>query len=188
VSSTEAYPTSFGGILIHQGWNLIDEPYQQSGIVSLASLLASMDGTGQLGAGTVTMAATYHDGAFHLYVPGYSPDLGLAGNQGVFVFSTHLGTWNLHGNTYSSGLPVTLQRGWNLVSAPVPTQGMTASTIASEIQSACGAGNCTVLEVAIESGGTYETYLAGGVGSNFVVPATHGMWILMSAPATWTPH
>jgi hypothetical protein len=185
---SEAYPTSFGGILIHQGWNLIDVPYQGSGINSFSSLLASMNGTGQLGAGSVTIGATYRNGTFHLYVPGYSPDQLLTSSQGIFVFSTHLGSWHPGGSTFTTGQTIALQRGWNLVAAPFPTHGLSASTIASQIETQCGSGNCAVQEIVVQSGGSYETYLAGGRGSTFTAPATHGVWILMSAPASWTPH
>jgi hypothetical protein len=40
-------------------------------------------------------------------------------------------------------------------------------------------------EIAIYSGGSYQTYTPGGSDVN--VPATAGVWIEMSTATTWTP-
>ena len=138
-----------------------------------------MNATGQLGAHAVTLASTYANGHFNLYVPGFSPQLTLAPAQGVFIYSTAAGNWTPTGSIYPTGQAVSLQPGWNLVAAPSPSGGLEASRIASE------ASGCNVQEVAMRSGGTYATWTPGG--TDFTIPATSGFWIQCSSASIWTP-
>jgi hypothetical protein len=125
---------------------------------------------------------------FHLDVPGYSSDQTLDSTQGVFVLSQRAGSWHPTGAAYATGQTISLRQGWNLVAAPYPATGLYTAVIASQIQSSCS-GACTVREIALQLGGSYSVYLPGNNGSlDFAAPPTSGMWILLSAPATWTPH
>jgi hypothetical protein len=175
-------------IPITASWNLIDLPVHDSTLTSLSVLVSSLNG--QLGAGSATVGAIYANGRFSLYVPGYSADVPLSSTSGIFIRSTRAGTWNglqtVTGSSfYTSGQPVSLTPGWNLVGVPYPPQGLNASTIATEIDPACNPGPCRVKEIAIYTGGSYQTYLPGGTDLN--VPATAGVWIEMSTSTSWTP-
>jgi hypothetical protein len=174
---------------IISGWNLLDLPVHDSTLTSLSVLVSSLNG--QLGAGSATVGAVYANGRFSLYVPGYSADVPLSSTSGIFIRSTKVGTWNglqtVAGSSfYTSGQPVLLAPGWNLVGVPFPAQGLKASKIATEIDPACATPSCTVQEIAIYSNGSYQTYVPGG-GTDLSVPATAGVWIEMSAGTSWTP-
>jgi hypothetical protein len=183
VAAATVSPTS-----IAPGWNLISAPVQAGNLTTLSGVVSSLNGT--LGAGSITVAATYGNGRFALYVPGYSSDQSLLPSQGIFVYSSHAGTgsWSPSGTAYSGSQQVLLRSGWNLVAAPYPLAGMSAGTVASEIDSTCSTGACSVKEIAGYSGGAYTTYIPGSGATPFTVSATSGMWIEMSAAATWNPH
>jgi hypothetical protein len=172
------------------GWNLLDLPTSDPTLTSLGTLATTLNS--QVGTGTVQAEATYASGRFVLYVPGYSADSPLSSTSGIFVLGAHPGTWNgmrsgSGTSFYSVGQPVNLHPGWNLVGAPFPYQGLQATDIAKEIDPACGAPPCRVQEIAMYGSGSYQTYMPGGGGTNFGVPATSGLWIQMSAATTWTP-
>jgi hypothetical protein len=171
-------PTAPPSVSIVKGWNLIDVPGPNSGIASLADITTSINN--YIGVGTISAAATYRNGRFLMYVPGYSANAPLSSTQGVFVLSTTSGTWVPPGSVYTSGQVVNLARGWNLVAAPYPTSGLATDVIAGQIGSA-------VVEIATYSGGTYKVYLPGS-SPPFLVTATSGMWIQSTAAVTWTPH
>jgi hypothetical protein len=139
-----------------------------------------MNSAGTLGSGAISVAATYGNGRFSLYVPGYSPNQSLSPSQGIFVQSKVAGTWSPPGSAYTTAQPIQLQRGWNLAGAPIPVAGLDASTIVSE------ASACTVQEVAIYSGGAYHTYTPSS-GGTLHVASTSGMWIECTGQGSWTP-
>jgi hypothetical protein len=183
VSSASAAPAS-----IAPGWNLISAPVQSGSLTTLSGVVASLNAA--LGSGSISVAATYGKGRFALYVPGYSTNQSLTPSQGIFVYDTRAGTgsWSPAGTAYASGQSVALRPGWNLVAAPYPLSGMSAASIATQIDSTCSSGPCSVKEIARYFGGAYTTYLPGSGSTPFTVSATSGMWIQMNVAATWNPH
>jgi hypothetical protein len=153
----------------------------QTGITTLAGLVGYLTQSDQLGAGSVTVAATYGNGRFQLYVPGYSHDVPVQPAQGIFILSSKTGTWVPSGKAYPASQQITLEAGWNLVAAPQPAAGLDGNTIRDEITPV---GNLT--EIAIFVAGSYQTYLPG-IGGSFHVPATSGIWIQVFQGTTWTP-
>jgi hypothetical protein len=168
------------GLPVSAGWNLIDIPLQTTGVTSMSTLVASLTGYTQLGSGAVAAAATYANGRFSVYVPGYSTDQPLSPNQGIFLASTRSGLWAPDGSSYASGVGLSLAPGWNLVAAPYPPGGLHASTIASEVR------QCGVQEIAVYSGGGYQVWTPTS-GTDFVVPSYGGVWIECTGPGSWTP-
>ncbi len=125
-------------------------------------------------------AAAYANGRFTVYVPGYSPPDFVQPWQGVFVLASGPSSATLQGTAYSTGVPVPLHPGWNLVAAPYPSSGMSTSTIKGE------AGACNVQEIATyTSGSGYSVWLPGQPGRT--IPSTSGMWVLCTGSSTWTP-
>jgi hypothetical protein len=170
------------------GWNLLNLPVHDPTLTRMSGLITALNS--QLGLGSATVGALYGNGRFSLYVPGYSADVPLSSTSGIFIRSTKAGTWNglqtVAGSSfYTAGQPVSLASGWNLVGVPYPAQGLKASAMATEIDPACAAPPCSVKEIAIFSGGSYQTYIPGG--TDLSVPATAGVWIEMSTGTTWTP-
>jgi hypothetical protein len=175
-----AYEVSAVRQSIAQGWNSIDIPLQGSGITSLSALVNSLNGSGQLGAGAITVTATYGNGRFSLFVPGYSADQTIQPSAGIFVFTMKSGTWTPSGSLYTAPQSVSLQRGWSYVSAPFPIGGLTASTISAE------AAGCNLQEVARLAGGSYHVWTPG-TSQDLTIPSGSAMWILCQNPATWQP-
>jgi hypothetical protein len=175
-----AYEVSTVKQSITQGWNGIDVPLQGSGITSLSGLLNSVNGSGQLGSGAATIAATYGNGRFSLFVPGYSADQTIQPSAGIFIYSTKVGTWTPSGAFYTAPQSIGLQRGWSYVAAPFPISGLTASEIAAE------ASSCSVQEVARFAGGSYQVWLPSS-SQDLTIPAGSAMWILCRNPITWQP-
>jgi hypothetical protein len=172
-------PTWSTTVAVAQGWSLIDLPAQTTGITSTSSLITALDASNQLGANAVQVVATYGNGRFSLYVPGYSSDQSLQPTQGIFIDSQTAGTWSVSSPAYTTSQSVTLQPGWNLVAAPYPVSGLSSSAILSET------AGCGVSEVATYSGGAYQVYTPGG--SSGTVASTQGMWLLCTTTSSWTP-
>lgn len=173
------------GVPIAHDWNLVDVPLATR-IGSASPLVQSLEVDSDLGAGAIVALAVYRNGAFRLYVPGFSSDFPLDPPDGIFVISARSGTWVPAGSAYTSGQTVTLVRDWNLVAAPYPGGGLTTQQIANEIPSPCASIiNCIVKEIAVYDNGQYKTWMQGQPA--FMVPATSGFWILMSMGSTWTP-
>jgi hypothetical protein len=162
------------------GWNLLDVPLQNTSISSMSGLVASMTAAGQLGASAITAAATYANGRFAVYVPGYSADQPLSSTQGIFVNSARSGIWAPVGANYISGQALSLQPGWNLIASPYPPGGLHASVIASE------STGCSVQEIAIYSGGSYQVWSPSS-GTDFTVPNYGGAWIECASQGSLTP-
>lgn len=166
---------------IAPGWNLIDLPVQSSTIHTLADLVTDLNAGNQLGSGAIKAAATYTNGRFTLFVPGFSTNSGLEPIQGIFVLSTRSGVWRPAGSLYTAAQPVPLQSGWNLVAAPYPLNGMSSDVVGSEVN----ATGCTVNEIATYSGGIYHTWTPFAID----ISPTAGLWIETSCPSaeTWLP-
>jgi hypothetical protein len=166
-------------VSIRNGWNQIDVPVTGS-VATASGLVASMNTTGQLGSGAVTIASTYSNGRYNLYVPGYSGDQMLSSTQGVFVLSTVAGTWSVSGGAPSNG-SIALSPGWNLVAAPGRAAGETSVTIAAQVSA-----GCNLEEVATYTSTGYSVWTPTAPTS-FAVPTTAGVWMECKATGAWSP-
>lgn len=84
---------------------------------------------------------------------------------------------------FASAVAIALKAGWNLVSGPYPTSGLSTDTIVSQVTQAGG----DVKAIAIYQNGAYKLYVPGS-SAPFSVPPQSGMFILSSKSCTWTPH
>ncbi len=166
------------GVAIAPGWNLITVPVLGS-ISSAAALASSMNDSSQLGTGAISTIATYSGGKYSLYVPGYSPDLPLQPEQGIWVYSSKSGSWKAAGAAFATSSPINLQTGWNLVGFPYPSSGLTTTQIAGQV------GGSAVQRIALYQNGNYTTWRAGQAG--FSVPASTGLWMYVTSSTTWSP-
>jgi hypothetical protein len=174
-SPIHVQPSTTAHVAIVAGWNLLSLPVQ-SGITSTAGLAGAV--SAQVGASAVSSVATYRDGRFSIYIPGYAADQPLSPAQGAFVLSTRAGTWSPSGTPYVNPQTVYLQSGWNLVAAPFPAQDLDASLIAGEV------GGC-VQEIVVYTNQTVHVWVPGA--GAFAVPHTGGMWIRCSTATPWSP-
>ncbi|GEM_PF-1132412 len=164
-------------------FNVVDVPLQGS-ITSAAGIASSMNDPSQLGPGAIDQVDLADNGGWDSYVPDASPDLPIGATQGVLVDNTlnSAGTWVPPGSPYTSAQTVQLQPGWNLVAAPYPYSGVTASEINTE------APACGVQEVAIWNAGTYVTWVPpNGSANDLQIPSYAGIWVLCQSAGSWTP-
>jgi hypothetical protein len=168
-------------IPISAGWNALDVPFQSSGIADDASLVTSLDGANGLNANATRAIATYANGAFSLYVPGYSPDRSVSSTQGIFVLASAAGTWLPSGTPYTASQSLSLASGWNLVAIPYPPGGLSTTDITRE------ATGCNVQEIALYTNGSYQVWTPSGSGAPFTVPTWQGVWIECSGGGSITP-
>jgi hypothetical protein len=161
---------------IASGWNLVDLPSSGSGIRTAADLVTSLNGS--LGAGAISLIATYANGRYSTYLPGYSTPQALSSTQGIYVLSTTSGTWAPPGSAYTSGQAIALLAGWNLVAAPFPAAGLVTTAIATE------AAGCSVQTIVVYQNGSYQSWTP--VATPFTVPSTAGMWLQCANSSTWT--
>jgi hypothetical protein len=164
-------------VSIAAGWNLVDLPSSGSGIRTAADLVTSLNGS--LGAGAISLIATYANGRYSTYLPGYSTPQALSSTQGIYVLSTTSGTWAPPGSAYTSGQAIALLAGWNLVAAPFPAAGLVTTAIATE------AAGCSVQTIVVYQNGSYQSWTP--VATPFTVPSTAGMWLQCANSSTWTP-
>lgn len=193
------------GVTIQQGQNLISVPV--SGISNTSQLAASMQGPGQLPAGSITTIQIYRNGKYLTYVPGKTSALPLARTDGVIVNSNNAGMWKPSGSVYTTAPTIALKPGWNLVAATYPNPGLMTDAIYNQIAEEAGACtaailinapcNPTITEIkAIGAGGATIDWKPASTDSNGnatwpqtqgnQIPFTSGMWIYAAKSLTWT--
>jgi hypothetical protein len=172
------------GVPIGTGWNLLDVASSDPNLASAQWFITELNEPSQLGSGAVNMLATYQNGRFSLYVPGYSSSMVLSSSQGVFVLSGRRGTWRPQGVPWTSASPASISRGWNLIAAPYPRSGQMTDAIARGINA--GEVGGSVQEIATFGPSGYQVYIPGS-GMPFLVPATSGFWVESSGESAWTP-
>jgi hypothetical protein len=168
------------GVAAAPGWNLLDSPDEIPYTPILASTLVhglfSTDGHRI----TIGALATYKEGVFSVYLPGYSADRVIHAEDGILAQTSQAGIWSPDGAAAQSALPIALSAGWNLVAAPYPEADQQARAIAT------AASSCNVRAIATEVNGSYQTWTPaqGGV---LAIPSTSGLWIECGQTGTWTP-
>jgi len=149
------------------GWNLVAIPTNPSTPYTSQTLIDEINS--QNGAGTITQLAIYQNGKPTPYVPGYGTPFPLTPGEGIFLFATKAYSWTPSGAAPSTGLNLSLNVGWNLVSAPYP-QGYSASSMLKQINDE--GGHATQLAVYVN--GAYQTYVAG-YSTDFQVSSGQGV-------------
>jgi hypothetical protein len=165
------------GVSLADGWNTPDIPLAGTGIDSASSLITTLNA--QLGSGAVSAVATYRNGAYSIYIPGYGGDQSLQPQQGVFVLSSVAGLWIPQGQPFTAPMPIALSHGWNLVAAPYPYRGEQASAISQQVT------GCQLQEVVVYRGGGYQAWVPSE--PDLAVPATSSVWLRCAQPGSWTP-
>lgn len=165
---------------VSPGFNLMTAPLQ-NGVTGASQLAASMNSPSQLGAGAIDQIDLPDNGDWDAFVPGASPNLPITSTEGIAVDDTQQtsGLWVPPGQPYQAAQQVQLQAGWNLVAAPYPYTGLTASQIGTESQS------CDPQEVAVWQDSEYLTWTPGG--SDLSIPAYRAIWLLCGSSGSWTP-
>lgn len=199
------YGGDTAGVTIQQGLNLISVPV--SGISNTSQLVSSMQGPGQLPAGSITSVQVLRNGKYQTYTPGKSAALSLSRTDGVLVTSNNAGTWTPSGALYTTAPKISLKPGWNLVAAGWPNPGLMTDTIYNQIAEEAGACTAAILTNAQCNPTITEIKAIGANGSTIdwkpavadangnatwpqtqgnQIPFTSGMWIYATRSLTWT--
>jgi sugar lactone lactonase YvrE len=86
----QPYPVS-ARIGLAAGWNLVALPSETSLPYSASRVISQVNGEG----GSANVVAVYQNGAYQVYVPGYSSDFSLAPKQGFWVLANAASIWAL---------------------------------------------------------------------------------------------
>lgn len=159
-------------------WTQTCLPIHNNTIESLQALVASLEDS--LGKGTIQAVATYANGAFRLFVPGFSQDVKLDPSQGFFVLSQKSGDWSPDGEAFTAGILIALDQGWNMVATPYPATSLNTDQIVQEVRDA----GAKVQEIAYYTPNGYVTWTPNM--QPFDLP-TASVWLEVNAPALWTP-
>lgn len=84
------YPVS-ARIALGTGWNLVALPSQTSLPYSAATIVKQIDGEG----GNAKSVAIYRNGAYKVYVSGFSSDFAVMPTEGFFVLMTSPSVWTV---------------------------------------------------------------------------------------------
>ncbi len=103
--------------------------------------------------------------------------------QGYFVNCTTLANWQLTGAPITTGLPLTLQPGWNLLAVPHSASSYQAQSLLLAI--AAQGGSCNEIDHWRNSG--WESYHLTLGGTTFSIVADEGYFVQCSTASTFTP-
>jgi hypothetical protein len=159
---------------LNAGWNLLELPSDAP--YTAASMIASIQGENP--GLSVQILATYANGRFQIYVPGYAADYALRQGEGFFVLSSKAGSWQTSGNFPVTHVTHSLSPGWNLVGVPTP-QLTTGQQVCASIPSSI---NCQ--EVAAYQNGAYVVYSPGG-GGTVTLNVYAGAFVLVQHGGQW---
>jgi hypothetical protein len=105
--------------------------------------------------------------------------------RGAFLKVTVGTTWQVSGTALTSGVPINLVMGLNLVGIPYSTTPLTASSLLAGI--AAQGGNVTQLDMWDESTGMWKSYKPGTGTPNFDIVNWRGYFLKSTATSTYTP-
>lgn len=177
-TTTPCSSSSLAPISLSAGWNLLGLP--TTNYTSAAALATEIQS--QNPGLTVSLISVYANGRYLIYVPGFSSDLSLHQGEGIMVLTSRPGVWTPQGSPPATSVSLALVHGWNLISVPYPGS-MTAATVISQLNAA----GLNPQEIAAWSGGSWQTYLANGTGTNGTISCEQGFMALVSSSGTWTP-
>jgi hypothetical protein len=164
-----------------QGWNALGVPTTAyTDTSTLSSDIQSQNSSGGL---TVNAVATFADGRYSIFVPGFSSPVSLAQASGVEVLTSTSGAWMPSGTPASSSIQVPLHTGWNFVSVPFPVT-ITASHLCSQISATTGL-SCNA--AAIYTPGGVTAFTPGSGATNFTVNRSIGVMVDVTGMGNWTP-
>ena len=172
-------------------WN---QGQQQKGELAITpnarALVDSIDQ--QLGHNAVKDVNVYVNGEWQTYYPCSSPGFPLYAGEGVVVdLNKHVkGDWQVSTKDTRLSKPPKLQlnAGWNFVSVPYPTDGLTIEQMSSEIASSGDRLKEITMGTTPEDGVSYHPTRRGKWRhGTSVLSDQEGFWIKVSTALTWTP-
>jgi hypothetical protein len=123
-------------------------------------------------------------GMWQSFRPGVTDDFPLQLGRGAFLKVTQGTTWRVTGTALTSGVPLSLQAGLNLVGIPYSATALTAQSLLEGIQAQ--GGNVTQLDGWDESIGTWKSYKPG-ITSSFPIDNWRGYFLKAAAASTYQP-
>ena len=154
---------------------------------SAAALVASINR--QAHHKVVRFVRVYSNGHWQTYYPGHSANFPLAAGEGVVVSLTGKVVWKPGAGDEAVSTPVVhLHRGWNFVSAPYPTVGMTCHAVRFEL----ARKGDRLLEISIGASPNTGVIMKphhGSWGNDLLahIPYQKGFWVDDTGSADWTP-
>ena len=174
--SLVTYTVSF-----HSGWNLFTLPLNPETPFTAETLLNYINA--QAGGGACTEVDRW-SGKWSAYYAGLPlPDFDIVPGQGYFIKCATVANWTLEARWFTSGVPVSLQSGWNLIGVPYPT-GYTAQSLLNEINTEGGAGTCSEVD---RWDGKWSAYYAGLPLPDFDIVPAQGYFVNCASAAAFTP-
>ena len=164
------------------GWNLLALPVQSQTPLTAQALLDSLNAQSQ--SGNCTEVDQWLNGGWDSYLDGWGfNDFVIVPGQSYFVNCTNSFDWQLQGHALSTGVPVALEIGWNLLSVPYPATGYQAQSLLDAV--AADGGNCSEIDQWLLGG--WDSYLDGWGFNDFDILPEQGYFLLCSTSSTFTP-
>ena len=164
------------------GWNLLALPVQPQTPLTAQAFLDSLNAQSQ--SGNCTEVDQWLNGGWDSYLDGWGfNDFVIVPGQSYFVNCTNSFDWQLQGHALSTGVPVALEIGWNLLSVPYPATGYQAQSLLDAV--AADGGNCSEIDQWLLGG--WDSYLDGWGFNDFDILPEQGYFLLCSTSSTFTP-
>jgi hypothetical protein len=169
-----------GSLSLNPGWNLMSLP-----LAPLDTWLAQdwLDDINDQG-GSASEVNRWQNGRWDGHIDGlpfnnFAIELG----TGYFINNSESSTWHYQGQSLTSGAPLSLQSGWNLIGVPYPTASQTAQSLLDEI--AAQGGRCS--EIDRWQNGRWDGHIDGLPFNNFTLDPTAGYFLKCTQTSAFTP-
>ena len=162
------------------GWSLMGLPLVPEISYTAQSLLSAVTSQG----GSCSEIDRWLNGGWDAHINGLPfNDFSVQAGQGYFVKCATDNDWTLQGEALTSGVPIDLQPGWNLVSLPHPAFGLSAQSVLNSISGQGGACN----EIDRWRYGGWDAHIDGLPFNNFAVESDQGYFVKCSVASTFEP-
>ena len=167
-------------LTLNPGWNLIALPLDPETPYTAQSLLDDINSQG----GTCNEIDQWINGGWAAHINGlpfnnFPIELG----HGYFVRCDNAGSWTYQGQALTSGVPLSLNPGWNLIGVPFPPSGYQAQSLLDGITSQGGA--CGEIDGWINGG--WSAHINGLPFNNFPIDPDQGYFVKCSVASTFVP-
>lgn len=167
-------------ISLNAGWNLIALPLEPTNAFKAQSLLNDINGQG----GVCDEIDRWINGGWDAHINGLPfNDFDILAGQGYFVKCSAPGTWTVEGQAVTSGVPLSLSAGWNLVGVPYPASGYTAQSLLDGVEAQGGA--CTEIDRWLNGG--WDAHIDGLPFNDFPIETDEGYFLRCTQNSTFTP-
>lgn len=162
------------------GWNLLALPLDPVDTMTAEMLLNTINSQG----GSCSEVDRWLDGGWNAHIIGYPfNDFVVEPGKGYFIKCATSSQWTLEGYSLTSGVPVPLQPGWNLIGVPYPASGYTAQSLLDGITSQGGA--CSEIDRWYNGG--WMAHINGYPFNNFDVEPSEGYFVKCTQSSTFVP-